>query len=219
MLDNMPVIEQTGALKNLTEQDLKMLEQYSQRIGSNLCQILRHDPERIGVHMEKNGAWVQVNELILKFNQYNTSKKIYLNLPVLMEIVRTDTKQRYGLKMTRAGLKIRCNQGHSIPWIEMDYKVEIPPEILYHGTSRGFLDSIMKTGLQSMARQKVHLSVDYETAVSVGNRKRKNGPLVVFQVDAGQMARDGGKFYLSENDIWMADEVPSKYLHVMKCCG
>ena len=35
---------------------------------------------------------------------------------------------------------------------------------------------------------------------------------VVYQVASGQMHRDGYKFYLSVNNVWLTKEVPTKYL-------
>ena len=138
-----------------------------------------------------------------------------MTLPVLMEIVRTDSKQRYGLKRQGEELMIRCNQGHSIPWLEMDYKVETPPEILYHGTGFAALDAILKEGLRPMTRQKVHLSRDTAAARQVARRWKNHGAPVILQIDAGDMARDGYVFYLSENEIWLTDHVPPKYLSVL----
>lgn len=107
---------------------------------------------------------------------------------------------------------IRCNQGHSIPWIEMDFEIAQPPEYLYHGTSEGFLSDIMSEGLKPMQRQKVHLSWDEATAWQVGNRKKRYGNTVILKVLSGQRTRDGGVFYLSENNIWLADIIEPEYL-------
>ena len=34
----------------------------------------------------------------------------------------------------------------------------------------------------------------------------------MYQVASGQMHRDGYKFYLSVNNVWLTKEVPIKYL-------
>jgi hypothetical protein len=44
------------------------------------------------------------------------------------------------------------------------------------------------------------LSTDMETAVKVGNR---HGRPVVYQVNAGAMAKAGYRFYCSENNVWL----------------
>lgn len=210
-MDNLPIIERTGALKGLTEHDREMLNKNSRRLGGALCSILRHEPEKIGVHMDLQG-WVKVDELIRRFNEYNRNSRIYLNLSVLMETVRVDDKQRYGLKEAGPNLMIRCRQGHSIPWLEMDYKEAIPPDILYHGTISTYLDAIMHEGIRPMERQKVHLSWDIPTAKKVAGRRASRGNPVILQVDTARMTADGIVFYLADNDVWLTDYVAPKYL-------
>lgn len=214
MTDNMRLIEQTGALKHLSENDREMLAKNSKKLGSTLCGILRHNPDSIGIDMDKQG-WVNAGELIRKFNTFYHGKKIYLSLPVLMEVVRTDDKQRYGLKGVGTDLMIRCRQGHSIPWLEMDYPTLTPPDILYHGTVTAFLGSIMNEGLRPMDRQKVHLSGDILTAKKVADRRRSKGNAVILQVDAKRMAAEGKTFYLADNGVWLTDHVETQYLTVI----
>lgn len=214
MIDNTDIIEQTGALQKLSDADRAMLAKFGRRLGSTLCCVLRHSPEKIGVLMDKQG-WVNVSELIEKFNISSHGKKIYLSMPVLMELVRTDNKQRYGLKGRGKNLMIRCRQGHSIPWLEMDYRKMDPPAVLYHGTITAFLDSIMVEGLKPMSRQHVHLSWDVSTAMKVAERRKSKGKPVILEVDTGAMAAAGSTFYLSDNDVWLTDSVPPKYLKIL----
>lgn len=211
MIDNLKVISQIRELPPLTEADRKMLETTERRMGGAVCFVLRHEPESIGLQMDKQG-WVRAEELIEKFNTHKKSHKYYLNLPVLAEMVRRDEKQRYGLKFQGETLMIRCCQGHSIPWLEMDYEVAVPPDILYHGTSSGSLEAILAEGLKPMERQKVHLSVDIPTAMKVGGRHRGGGSVVVLKVDTAAMTERGMIFYLADNDVWLTDYVPPEYL-------
>jgi putative RNA 2'-phosphotransferase len=48
-----------------------------------------------------------------------------------------------------------------------------------------------------------------ETARKVGARR---GNPVILTVDAGRMHRDGIRFYLSTNGVWLTDAVPPGYL-------
>ena len=91
-----------------------------------------------------------------------------------------------------------------------------PPEYLYHGTSWGFMSSIQAEGLKPMERQKVHLSWDVETARQVGGRKKRYGDIAILRIAAQKRWQDGGMFYLSENNIWLADKIEVKYLQVME---
>ena len=213
MIDNSKIIADIGALEQLTEEERRMLKSRGNRLGGRICKILRHSPEMIQIPMDRQG-WVSVSEFIEKFNEKFRGPMFYLTLPVLMEIVRTDGKQRYGLRREGDKLMIRCNQGHSIPWLEMDYKEGTPPEVLYHGTGFCALDSILKEGLKPMTRQKVHLSWDTATARQVAGRWKNQGAPAILKIDAEGMARDGYVFYLSENEIWLTDSVPPEYLSV-----
>ena len=94
--------------------------------------------------------------------------------------------------------------------IKVEHKEAEPPAVLYHGTARRFLDSIMEKGLLPMGRQYVHMSADIETAEQVG-RRRDNRP-VILTIDAKQAAADGIKFYIGNDKVWLADQIPPQYL-------
>ena len=86
------------------------------KISRFLSKLLRHKPELIGLHIEKYGAWADIDELIEKVNG---NSKFSIDRELLEEIVREDEKQRY--KISDDGKKIRASQGHSIDVIiEMD---------------------------------------------------------------------------------------------------
>ncbi|HMU46803.1 MAG TPA: RNA 2'-phosphotransferase, partial [Chitinophagaceae bacterium] len=55
----------------------------------------------------------------------------------------------------------------------------------------------------------VHLSGDIETAIKVGQR---HGKPFVFKVFAEQMYNDNFQFFISDNGVWLTDNVPIKYL-------
>jgi putative RNA 2'-phosphotransferase len=107
-----------------------------------------------------------------------------------------------------SGELIRANQGHSVE-VDLQLEEREPPETLYHGTVERFLPSIMEVGLIRGKRHHVHLSNDVETARKVGSRR---GTPVILNVDAGGAHRDGHKFLLSVNGVWLTETVPPKYL-------
>ena len=115
-------------------------------------------------------------------------------------------EKRYSFNENKS--KIRANQGHSIN-VDVELKPKEPPKILYHGTATRFSDSIKKQGLIPKGRLHVHLSRDVETAITVGKR---HGKPIIFQVDCEAMLSDGYTFYLSENNVWLTDNVPCRYL-------
>ena len=163
--------------------------------------VLRHKPQTIGIELDKNG-WTDVNILIKKMNNYGNN----IDLETLKSVVENNNKKRFAFNEKQD--KIRANQGHSIE-IELGYKSQKPPETLYHGTAQHFVNSIFKTGLEKRNRHHVHLCFDVETAVKVGQR---HGKPVVLKVLAEQMYKDGFDFFISENGVWLTEEVPIKYL-------
>lgn len=64
-------------------------------------------------------------------------------------------------------------------------------------------------GLIPKSRLYVHLSSDIPTAVSVGKR---HGTPIVYQVKSRDMYKDGYRFFLSVNGVWLTKEVPVRYL-------
>ena len=162
--------------------------------------ILRHKPEVIGITLDEHG-WANVDELI-----EGISRTHECSMDILEEIVRTDEKQRYSFNEDKT--LIRANQGHSIP-VDVELEETLPPEELWHGTATKYEASIDEQGLIPKSRLYVHLSKDRETAVKVGQR---HGKPVLYIVKAGEMSRDGYKFYLSKNGVWLTKEVPVRYL-------
>lgn len=162
--------------------------------------ILRHKPETIGITLDEHG-WADVDELI-----EGISRTQNFNMDILEEIVRTDEKQRYSFNDDKT--KIRANQGHSIE-VDVELEEKEPPEILWHGTGEKFATSIDNIGLIPKSRLYVHLSKDEETATIVG---RRHGKLVLYMVNTREMYKDGFKFFLSKNGVWLTKEVPVRYL-------
>ncbi|MDE5778838.1 MAG: RNA 2'-phosphotransferase [Lachnospiraceae bacterium] len=126
--------------------------------------VLRHKPDAANIALDEHG-WANVEELLSGINE--TGRKI--DMDILEEIVATDNKQRYSFNQGKT--LIRANQGHSVP-VDVELKMQEPPEFLYHGTATRFLDNIINEGLKPMSRLYVHLSKDTETALKVGKRKR-----------------------------------------------
>lgn len=170
-------------------------------ISKYMSLILRHKPDVIGISLDEHG-WGNVDELIHGIADNNVG----FNMEMLEKIVRTDDKQRYSFNNDKT--LIRANQGHSIP-VDVELEEKEPPEYLYHGTGEKYAESIDQQGLIPKSRLYVHLSKDIATAENVGKR---HGKEIVYSVHSGRMYRDGYKFYLSANGVWLTKKVPVEYL-------
>ncbi|MFC4496321.1 RNA 2'-phosphotransferase [Streptomyces ovatisporus] len=171
----------------------------SVKISKFLSRHLRHEPQRIGITLDARGR-VNVQELL----QAAAAHGFPFSRAELEEVVATSDKQRFAIE---DGL-IGANQGHSVA-VDLELPVLEPPARLYHGTVGRFLPAIRAEGLRAMNRHAVHLSPDRETATRVGARR---GRPVVLTVEAAAMHRDGHRFQLSRNGVWLVEAVPPRYL-------
>ena len=164
-----------------------------------LAFLLRHSRQ----YIDLNGGWAPVDAILARMAEQFPG----FSGEDLAEIVARDAKQRYAFDETKR--KIRANQGHSVPGVVIEMERPQPPEILYHGTSHRFLESILREGIRPMERRYVHLSTDEKTAKTVGGR---HGAPVVLTVEAGRFVRDGHLLLRSANGVWQAEQIPVEYL-------
>ncbi len=155
--------------------------------------VLRHNPGEIGLQLDPEG-WAQIEELIEKAPRP-------LSHELIKEVVATNDKKRFAL--SKDGLYIRAVQGHSLI-VDLGLEAVEPPEFLYHGTAKRFLSPIMQEGLRPQNRQFVHLSLDTETAIKVGQR---HGKPVVLKTPALKLHQEGRKFFCAENGVWLTDKI------------
>lgn len=175
------------------------------KVSKFLSLVLRHKPEIIGLQLDEYG-WAAIAELVEK----SRLAGVMLNEAHVRKVVAASEKQRFAISVD--GTRIRANQGHSIP-VDMTSHEAVPTDFIYHGTAQSTLSAILHQGIKRGNRQFVHLSSDMETALRVGQR---HGRPVVVVVQAGDMYRDGFRFFLSENGIWLTEFVPSRYLKVLE---
>lgn len=178
------------------------------KLSKTLCFILRHKPQAIGITVDAVG-FAKISDIIAGLAEQKTVVTVADVLTVFLE----DDKQRFAL--SEDGLSIRAVQGHSFPVSNEAFTQATPPDILYHGTAEGNLESIFKNGLNPQSRQHVHLSDHIETARVVGLRYRKLGEVKILQVDAKSLHEEGTVFYKSMNGVWLVNHVPVKFLKLI----
>lgn len=162
-----------------------------------LTLLLRHSPEKEQLTMNVEG-YVPVSEIY---------SKLKLTPEELEWIVSNDNKSRFKFNYNKT--LIRASQGHSLPWVKLQYESRIPPKVLYHGTSYKNYETILKSGhINKMDRQYVHLSSDLNTANAVGSR---HGTPIIINIDTEEMVKDDITFYLSDNEVWLTEIVSTKY--------
>lgn len=178
-----------------------MAERSDTSLSKFLSLVLRHEPGTVGIELDAQG-WVKVEALLRALAQHGHD----VDRAKLEHLVRTSDKRRFALSAD--GSQIRANQGHSVD-VELGYAPATPPEVLFHGTVARFLPAIRARGLLKGERHHVHLSATQDVAIQVGSRR---GQAVVIAVAAGEMARSGSDFFLSDNGVWLTAHVPARFL-------
>lgn len=166
-------------------------------VGRSLSKLLRHDPD--GLFMDDQG-YVSVSDLLVKKD---------IDKEDLDWIISNNNKKRFSYNDDET--LIRANQGHNKN-LKVDIRMEESGrvDVLYHGTSNDFVESIMKNGIISQNRHHVHLSGDKDTATMVGLRKSKK--ITILEIDSAKMRADGIKIWVSENGVYLTDYVDPKYI-------
>ena len=140
---------------------MKVMDKLTE-LSKEISYALRHAPWEYELEMDEEG-WVPVEQLLDALHKEEKWRNISENDLVIM--IQKSEKKRHEIFSG----KIKAHYGHSIP-MKIAKEEKVPPEVLYHGTARRFLNSIREKGLLPKGRQYVHLSQDVETAHSVGMR-------------------------------------------------
>ena len=174
------------------------------KLGKTISYILRHHPEEYHLELDEDG-WICIEDL------FEALKEQFQELDIhdIYNIMNHSDKKRYEIKNG----KIRAIYGHSLSQ-KIEYQSSIPPDYLFHGTAHRFLPSIIQKGLLSMDRQYVHLSQDIDTAIKVGKRHDKQP--VILKIHAKKAYNDHILFYKTQDQVWLSESIPSKYLDIIK---
>ena len=176
-------------------------------ISKKMSYALRHNPGKYGLKLDEYG-YTDLNQFLKAMNRIHHFQPS-LTKERIENIMAHADKERFKIKNGQ----ICALYGHSIPGI-IKHPAATPPAVLYHGTARRFIPSIKKLGLLPMQRQYVHLSTDVQTAKQVGSRHDDHP--VILTIDTQKTVIDEIHFYFGNNQVWLVDELPSKYIHFPK---
>ncbi len=176
------------------------------RLSKTISRALRHTPWLFELELDSEG-WVSVEMLLSALRQRRIEWQSLAGSD-LADLIAQSTKQRFEMRDGR----IRALYGHSLPNKLLKLPAS-PPDILYHGTIRSALASILKHGLKPMGRQYVHLSTDVETAQQVA--RRKGSATIILRIDAVAAHQHGIAFYKGNAMVWLADQVPPTFIQAL----
>jgi putative RNA 2'-phosphotransferase len=164
---------------------------------------LRHEPWLYELELDKEG-WAPVDQLLEALHEKG-GEWGSVDRSSLERMLAAAAKRRHQLDDDR----IRALYGHSLVGRIQKHRA-VPPLRLFHGTAPQTWAVIKADGLLPMGRQFVHLSVDRETATSVG--RRKSARPIILVVDAAAAASAGVAFYEGNDLVWLADRVPARFI-------
>ena len=170
--------------------------------SKRLARLLRHQPELVGLDLDRNG-WVDVGALLDALADHGNE----MSRDDLRRVVERNDKQRFEWDATSD--RIRARQGHSVE-VDLGLEATTPPDLLFHGTPKRRVDSIRASGIDRGSRHHVHLSHNIRTARTVGARR---GDAVALSIDAGAMAHEGHEFFVTANGVWLTHFVPARFVH------
>ncbi|MGV3552540.1 RNA 2'-phosphotransferase [Rhizobium sp.] len=171
-------------------------------ISKFMSYVLRHAPQELGLKLTNDG-WTDYASFSAKL-----CAKLGITDADIRRVIDENGKKRF----TLADGRIRAAQGHSLN-VELDLKPQTPPALLYHGTTAKAWEAIQTSGLKPMNRTHVHLSPDLDTARAVAVRRK--GPHVLLKVDSAGMQAQGFAFFVADNGVWLAHEVPPAFLSIL----
>lgn len=179
-----------------------MNESERTKLSKMLALLLRHKGPEHGLILDPEG-FVPIDDLLAALHRVKGWE--WVGVEHLDEIIATQQKRRY----ERVEDDIRAVYGHSVE-AAVTYPAVAPLDMLFHGTARRFVDTILREGLRPMSRQYVHLTDDPALAHLTG-RRRDSQPTIL-SIDAVRAHADGVVFFQADNGVLLAHEIPAQYL-------
>lgn len=174
------------------------------KLSKSISYFLRHNPDDLGIELDKEG-YVTIDEFLSKLNAN-------FDFPIKKEdivyIVNNQSKKRFEI----VDDKIRALYGHT-NGIKND-RLIIPPDELYHGTTKKAYEKIKTEGIKKMDREYVHMTNSIEEAKHVAFRRSKD--IVILKINTRKAHDNGVKFYEGNDKIFLCDYVEPEYFLVVE---
>ena len=169
-----------------------------------LGHALRHSPESHFLLLSSEG-WAELGEVLLAIR---CERKEFRRLTEdeLRRIIDRMVPRRFEIEANR----IRALYGHSLLHVETGIE-QMPPSMLFHGTSVEAWQKIAQTSLQPLARRFVHLTTDWAYADQVAKAKSSDH-WVVLAVAAQDAYQAGHRFLRANHHVWLANPLPAQFL-------
>jgi putative RNA 2'-phosphotransferase len=161
---------------------------------------LRYRPDEFGLILDEDG-YVSIKDLLQALKEEEGWS--YLKIAHIEEVIRGEEGRRFEVLENR----IRSKYGGDITL--PNGPVE-PPNILFHGAKRKAYPFIIRDGLKPTTGNHVLLFTSREMAIRIG--KRRDPEPVILEVKALDAFREGINFYRSNELIYLASGIPSRFI-------
>ncbi len=174
----------------------------AERFSRWMAYVLRHNPERYGLQIDRHG-YVDFEE----FRRVACGRYPSLTPERLRELITASAgAERFEIAQGR----IRARYGHSIP-VEPPGPAVEPPAQLYHGIAAGSAETVRTAGLKPTDRRLLHLSETAEEALAVAQRKIEQP--VIARVLARE-AHEAGVVFFRESKVFLVAQVPAPFVRI-----
>ena len=181
---------------------------YKTQISIKLSQILRHKAQQLNIPITKDG-YVKINDILKVKDMKGVTQEF------ILQITREDKKGRFSMKEENENIMIRANQGHSMKNIEIQMKEITNPKeypTIIHGTFINKMESIMKTGLNKMNRQHIHMCSSLPNSPNQPKSGIRYNTEIIIYINLEKALNEGLKFFESENGVILCEgPLESKY--------
>jgi putative RNA 2'-phosphotransferase len=174
-------------------------------LGRIMAGILRHFPEKFGLHLDEEG-FVDLYKLVSSIKRKRGDRMRWLRPTHVIGLVETDPKGRYQVDNNH----VRATYGHSIE-LSMSLPTDNIPERLYFPTIPDEVDDLLKAGLQPGDRTMVHLSKTWNDAYEAGIHREGPDPIIL-RIDAEQAQNNGIIIQRAGKTVFTVEEIPSDFL-------
>ncbi len=185
-----------------------MSDEQREALSHLMSALLRHIPHEAGLRLDEEG-FVNIDELVKGIRERWRNRHLYqwVTRDHVIAVAMLDPRGRFEIRDN----KIRATYGHSIP-VKIRYEEDRTVKVLYHGTVRRNLQSIMEKGLVPGRRLFVHLTTRPDIAKEIG--ARHGADVVVLKIDADCVRKRGYKIYRASPVIYLAKYVPPECIEI-----
>ena len=186
---------------------LLMDEREVDGLGKILAGMLRHFPERYGVHLDDHG-WIPIRNIVGPIQNHRMHYG-WLTAHHVKALAVTEPKGRY--EVNEEG-EIRARYGHTIPVNMDDLPTDGVPEVLFYQTTPEEKEFIFESGISPSDKTWMHLSRDYRQAY-VSGRFHTEEPEIV-SVDVNALVESGMPVYRATDEIFLTSSVPVEFIRL-----